>query len=76
MYYWLLESRWGITVGKFITGCKLVDENYQNPSIDTVFIRTICRLIPSPWWLDRPMHDQLSKTFVVSRKKLSDLNKL
>jgi hypothetical protein len=75
LYYWLLESKWGITVGKLITGSKLVDENYQTPSALKVLWRTICRLIPSPWWLNRPAHDQLSKTFVVNRKRLNELNR-
>lgn len=75
LYYCLLESNWGITLGKLITGSQVVDENYQIPSIDNILIRTICRLIPSPWWLDRPIHDQLSKTFVVNKKKLKNLNK-
>jgi len=74
LYYWLLESKWGITIGKLITGSKLVDENYQTPSGTKVLWRTICRLIPSPWWLNRPAHDQVSKTFVVNRKRLNEIN--
>ncbi|BCU78691.1 RDD family protein [Luteolibacter sp. LG18] len=69
-YYVLMESVFGRTVGKFVTGTKVVDWNDEKPSFGRICIRSLCRFIPfeafsflgqsaSGW------HDSISKTHVV-----------
>ena len=82
-YYFLLESFWGRTFGKLLSGLKVVDIDGNKPSIGSIAIRSLCRLIPiEPFsffynqWVVGPRmaghwHDNLSKTYVVSIKKLS-----
>ena len=45
-YYAILESTTGRTLGKLITGTKVVDENGGPPSFGQVLGRTLCRCIP------------------------------
>lgn len=75
IYYLFLESLFGRTIGKIVTGSVVVDENGQKPSFNIIFIRTLCRLIPfealsflsksARFW-----HDSFSKTYVVEKKDL------
>lgn len=70
IYYITSEALTGRTLGKLITGTKVVDENGLPPGFKTVLLRTVCRFIPfdglsflfddnSGW------HDKLSGTKVV-----------
>ena len=82
-YYFLLESFLGRTFGKLLLGLKVVDIDGNKPSIGSIAIRSLCRLIPiEPFsffynqWIVGPRmaghwHDNISKTYVVSIKKLS-----
>lgn len=75
IYYLFLESLFGRTIGKIVTGSVVVDENGLKPSFKIIFIRTLCRLIPfealsflsksARFW-----HDYFSKTYVVEKKDL------
>ena len=75
IYYLFLESLFGRTIGKIVTGSVVVDENGLKPSFKIIFIRTLCRLIPfealsflsksARFW-----HDSFSKTYVVEKKDL------
>jgi len=77
IYYLLLESIFGLTIGKIITGSVLVDKNGKTPSFKIICIRTFCRLIPfetlsflsksAKFW-----HDSISKTYVVEKKDLKN----
>lgn len=69
-YYTLMEGLTGRTIAKYITRTKVVDENGEKPDLNTILIRSLCRLIPfeqfsflasgySGW------HDKFSKTRVV-----------
>ncbi|TDO78124.1 putative RDD family membrane protein YckC [Flavobacterium chryseum] len=76
-YYILLEGFFGRSIGKFITGTILVDENGQKPSFGTIFKRTLCRLIPFDAFSflgsdGRGWHDTLSDTYVVNKKALAE----
>ena len=71
IYYTLFEMYFGRTLGKFITKTKVVSTNGDKPSLNVIFIRTLCRYIPfeafsylgsskSGW------HDKLSGTKVIN----------
>jgi uncharacterized RDD family membrane protein YckC len=77
LYYTLLEGFFGRSVGKFITGTILVDENGQKPSFGAIFKRSLCRLIPFDTFSflgsdGRGWHDTLSDTYVVNKKALDE----
>lgn len=69
IYYSFFEITTGRTIGKLVTGTKVVDEYGNNPDIQTILVRSLCRYIPfdafsflgdgSGW------HDTLSKTKVI-----------
>jgi uncharacterized RDD family membrane protein YckC len=68
-YYFILESRNGKTVGKMITGTKVVTVTGEQPDRRTIAIRTLCRIIPfeflSYLFSRNGWHDTLSKTVVI-----------
>jgi uncharacterized RDD family membrane protein YckC len=69
-YYIPLEATWGRTIGKLITGTKVVNEDGRRPSFAKIIGRTFSRFIPfeafSFFGADaRGWHDTLSKTYVV-----------
>ncbi|MFQ6309844.1 RDD family protein [Lysobacter capsici] len=73
LYYVPLEGMFGVTLGKLVTGTRVVDEQGRPPSWGQVLGRTFARFIPfeafsvlfaredrvSGW------HDRLPKTLVV-----------
>lgn len=70
LYYWIFEGLFGRTIGKFLTGTKVVLVDGSRPSFLVIFERTLIRLVPfeifsffgtsnSGW------HDRWSKTAVV-----------
>jgi uncharacterized RDD family membrane protein YckC len=73
MYYLLMESITGRTIGKFITGTKVLKEDGSELTPQDVLIRTLCRFIPFEAFsfLGTPphgWHDSISKTVVVDIK--------
>ncbi len=69
-YYIPMEAAWGRTIGKLITGTKVVDEDGRAPSWAAVIKRTLSRFIPfeafSFFGKDaRGWHDTISRTYVV-----------
>ncbi len=67
LYYFIMEWTTGQTVGKMITKSKVVTSDTQEkPSTSSIFIRTLCRLIPvdffSYLFIPIGIHDRLSKT--------------
>lgn len=81
-YYLLLESLFGRTLGKLVTGTVVINENGLKPDFQTIFKRTLCRCIPfdalsflgssrTGGW-----HDSISNTFVVNKKALDEGVKL
>ncbi|OIV42890.1 RDD family protein [Flavobacterium johnsoniae] len=79
IYYTLLEGFFGRSIGKFITGTIVVDENGEKPTIATAFKRSLCRLIPFDAFTflggSRGWHDSISGTYVVSKKGLEEEKK-
>lgn len=74
-YYLVLESIFGRTMGKIITGSIVVNENGIKPNFGIIFKRTLCRLIPFDAFSflsksERIWHDSLSKTYVVEKADL------
>ena len=74
-YYLVLESLFGRSVGKFITGSIVVTKNGIKPNFSFICIRTLCRLIPFDALSflgksGRIWHDSLSNTYVVEKKAL------
>ncbi len=70
IYYISLEATFGRTLGKMITGTRVVNQNGEKPSVGQIVGRTFARLIPfealSCLTEDgRGWHDTLSKTYVV-----------
>ncbi len=44
-YYFFMESRWGMTPGKWITSIRVVDEQGNPPDMGKTAVRTLTRLI-------------------------------
>jgi uncharacterized RDD family membrane protein YckC len=72
-YYTLSESISGRTIGKLITGTKVINERGETPSFSTIALRSVCRFIPFEAFSflgnDAGWHDTLSKTSVVEIPK-------
>lgn len=70
-YYVVCESLFSRTLGKLITGTKVVNLDGSKPSPERILIRTLCRLIPFEplsffrGGYPRGWHDQFSGTTVV-----------
>ncbi|MFD0724449.1 RDD family protein [Lysobacter brunescens] len=76
LYYIVLEGWFGWTIGKLVTGTRVVNEKGARPTWKQVVGRTLGRFIPfEPFSLlfandndKRGWHDTLSKTHVVRRR--------
>jgi uncharacterized RDD family membrane protein YckC len=69
-YYVPLEFTFGRTLGKLITGTRVVDEKGGPPSLGKILGRSLCRFIPfepfSFFSADaRGWHDSIPRTYVV-----------
>lgn len=77
-YYIAMEGLFGLTVGKWITGTRVVDERGGPASWRQVVLRSLARLIPfeafsllfSEDGVARGWHDRLPRTRVVLRRSL------
>lgn len=73
LYYVPMEAVFGFTVGKLVTGTRVVDESGLPPSWKQAIGRTLCRFIPfeafsvlfSTDGKVRGWHDRLAGTYVV-----------
>jgi len=73
IYYVPQEAMYGRTLGKLVTGTKVVDKNGNPPTWGKAFGRTLCRFIPfeafSFFMADaRGWHDSIPKTYVVKAR--------
>ncbi|WP_369769703.1 RDD family protein [Flavobacterium sp. WC2416] len=76
LYYFLTEVYFSRTLAKLVTRTIVVKSDGLKPTIDMIFIRTICRFIPfeglsylgSVSW---GWHDRFSGTYVVKKRKLA-----
>lgn len=77
-YYTLMEGLLGLTVGKWLTGTRVVDEGGGAPTWRQAALRSLARLIPfepfsllfSEDGIARGWHDRLPRTRVVMRSSL------
>lgn len=71
-YYTALEAATGRTVGKLVTGTRVVDKNGKTPGTYTIFLRSLARLVPfeafSFLGAPRGWHDRWTDTWVVEKK--------
>ncbi|PHR72496.1 MAG: hypothetical protein COA67_04425 [Lutibacter sp.] len=79
-FYMILEGLTQRTIGKLVTRTKVVLENGEKPSPETIVIRSLCRIIPfEPFSFfgnsQRGWHDTLSKTYVVDIRKFDEHKK-
>ena len=69
LYYAIMEGLTGKTIGKFLTGTKVINQDGENPTFINALGRTLCRLIPfeafSLLFGNFAWHDRISKTYVV-----------
>lgn len=75
VYYFCFEAIYGRTIGKFITGTKVVCvKNYNKPSFFKIFLRTITRIFPlyfiSYFLSGKGLHDHLSNTLLINSKPI------
>lgn len=72
-YYLVMESTTNRTIGKLITGTKVVNEEGYKPTFKQILGRTFSRLIPFEafTFLGDPVgwHDSLPKTYVVKCRR-------
>ncbi|HSD15701.1 MAG TPA: RDD family protein [Thermomonas sp.] len=77
-YYIVMEGLFGLTIGKWITGTRVVDDSGGPPTWRQAVLRSLARLIPfepfSVLFSDdgaaRGWHDSLPRTRVVLRRSL------
>ena len=77
-YYSVMEGLFGLTIGKWITGTRVVDERGGPPSWRQAVLRSLARLIPFEAFsvlfgedgAVRGWHDSLPRTRVVMRSSL------
>jgi uncharacterized RDD family membrane protein YckC len=80
LYYTPLEAFFGCTLGKLVTGTRVVDERGGAITWKQALGRTVCRFIPFEAFSvlfssDDPLrgwHDRLPRTFVVLRRGVAD----
>ena len=70
LYYTILEGLTGKTVGKMITGTKVVDDNGNMINFNMAMKRSLCRFIPFEGFSflsKNPIgwHDSIPKTYVI-----------
>ena len=73
LYYVPLEALTGRTLGKLITGTRVVTETGGPPDVATVLVRTLCRFVPFEAFsfFGTPCvgwHDSWSKTRVIKTR--------
>ena len=77
VYYAAFEAMFGVSVGKLVTGTRVVDASGRAPTAVQALVRSLCRFIPfealslafSEDDRARGWHDSLARTFVVRRRR-------
>jgi uncharacterized RDD family membrane protein YckC len=68
-YYFGMEAAFGKSIGKFITGTRVLNDDFSKPSAGTIAKRTLCRFIPFEpfsFFGDAGWHDSITDTVVVN----------
>ena len=73
LYYTVFEAAAGRTLGKFVTGTKVVDQYGNKPSTKDAFLRSLSRFVPfEPFSFlgntARGWHDTWTNTYVVNAR--------
>ncbi|HRG07061.1 MAG TPA: RDD family protein [Cyclobacteriaceae bacterium] len=73
-YYTFMESVFGRTIGKFITGTYVVTKDGKTPGTGTIFLRSLSRLVPFEAFSflgdgARGWHDTWTDTWVITKPK-------
>ena len=76
VYYTIMEGVFGLSIGKLVTGTRVVDAHGRRLTFGKGFLRSLCRLIPfdaislllSDDDVRRAWHDSMTRTYVVRRK--------
>lgn len=81
LYYIIMESLTSKSIGKFITGTRVVTDEGTRPEAGIIALRTLCRCIPFEAFSffneqSRGWHDSLSDTYVVDEKKFKEAQQL
>ncbi len=81
LYYVLMESVFGATLGKFFCRLRVIDESGQNASLGNIFIRNFLRLVDYPLLfliaviamesspLNQRLGDRAAKTLVIKKTR-------
>ena len=76
-YYVVCEYLFGKTLGKLVTGTRVVTREYKSPTFVRILKRTFSRLIPFHIWVllysGRIIHDSTSKTLCLEDKQLQNI---
>ena len=77
VYYLLMEILTARTIGKYITGTMVVDQNGNKATSQHIALHTLCRFVPfDPLSFlgedGKGWHDKWSQTLVVDVKKFND----
>lgn len=71
-YYTVMEASFGKTVGKMVTGTRVVDKDGNTPDTGTIFRRSLARCVPFEAFSflsnSRGWHDKWTDTWVVTNK--------
>ncbi|MDR6841685.1 RDD family protein [Pseudoxanthomonas sacheonensis] len=78
IYYTAMEGLFGLTIGKLITGTRVVDAEGRRLTFKRALLRSLCRLIPfdalslliSDDDVRRAWHDSITRTYVVSKPRV------
>ena len=76
-YYTFLEGLFGLSIGKLMTGTRVVHEDGRAPTMAQALARSLCRYIPfealslafSEDGRARGWHDSIARTYVVRRRR-------
>ncbi len=72
LYYTILESATGRTIGKLITGTRVVDKAGKVPALGVIFRRSLSRIVPFEAFSflgnARGWHDAWTDTWVIEKK--------
>jgi uncharacterized RDD family membrane protein YckC len=70
-YYAFMEGIFGLTIGKLITGTRVVNQEGRLPSFSAILLRTLSRFVPlEPFSFlgsSRGWHDRWTDTWVVTK---------
>ncbi len=71
IYYFVFESIFQATPGKFLTGTRVVTEDGGKPTVKQIFKRTVTRIVPFEAFsiFGQLWHDTWSETYLVNEKR-------